>query len=199
MLLSMYLACVQKKKLISAVRSGVGAFAAPDGLHLAPGKWLIVVAHRFSHEFEGLASLTYMFPQDGLMLFMMEAGCIVEMIKQCHLIHIIIKFFRCIRDCATQWTAFVVGCLTNDNGSLLCCSIRNILRFRGNCVGLPKTRSGKIMRRVLRKIATKDEKELGDLSTLADPEVVKVLLGKYLTMQAFQCWTRQTHSRVAAK
>ena len=44
-------------------------------------------------------------------------------------------------------------------------------------VGLPKTRSGKIMRRVLRKIATKEEKELGDLSTLADPEVVKQLIG----------------------
>ncbi len=33
------------------------------------------------------------------------------------------------------------------------------------------------MRRILRKIATKDEKELGDLSTLADPEVVKALIG----------------------
>lgn len=53
-------------------------------------------------------------------------------------------------------------------------------------VGLPKTRSGKIMRRVLRKIATKEEKELGDLSTLADPEVVKVLLGEsaFLSIQS---------------
>ena len=42
--------------------------------------------------------------------------------------------------------------------------------------GLPKTRSGKIMRRVLRKIATKQEKELGDLSTLSDPETVKQLI-----------------------
>ena len=33
------------------------------------------------------------------------------------------------------------------------------------------------MRRVLRKIATKEEKDLGDLSTLADPEVVKALIG----------------------
>lgn len=42
--------------------------------------------------------------------------------------------------------------------------------------GLPKTRSGKIMRRVLRKIAAGQEDELGDISTLADPSVVKQLL-----------------------
>nr|QKY14944.1 acetyl-coenzyme a synthetase (ACSA) [Polytomella parva] len=42
--------------------------------------------------------------------------------------------------------------------------------------GLPKTRSGKIMRRVLRKIATKEEKELGDISTLAEPGVVQQLI-----------------------
>ena len=39
--------------------------------------------------------------------------------------------------------------------------------------GLPKTRSGKIMRRVLKKIAN-DEKDLGDISTMADPTVVEV-------------------------
>ncbi|KAF6258777.1 acetyl-CoA synthetase [Scenedesmus sp. NREL 46B-D3] len=42
--------------------------------------------------------------------------------------------------------------------------------------GLPKTRSGKIMRRVLRKIAAKQEDELGDVSTLADPLVVEQLV-----------------------
>jgi acetyl-CoA synthetase len=42
--------------------------------------------------------------------------------------------------------------------------------------GLPKTRSGKIMRRVLRKIAAREESELGDTSTLADPGVVDELL-----------------------
>ena len=41
---------------------------------------------------------------------------------------------------------------------------------------LPKTRSGKIMRRILRKIATGDIKNLGDTSTLADPSVVEKLL-----------------------
>ena len=38
---------------------------------------------------------------------------------------------------------------------------------------LPKTRSGKIMRRILRKIANNDDKNLGDISTLVDPGVVK--------------------------
>jgi acetyl-CoA synthetase len=42
--------------------------------------------------------------------------------------------------------------------------------------GLPKTRSGKIMRRILRKIAANDFSNLGDTSTLADPEVVKDLI-----------------------
>ena len=44
--------------------------------------------------------------------------------------------------------------------------------------GLPKTRSGKIMRRILRKIAEGDTKNLGDISTLADPSVVKKLIKK---------------------
>ncbi|WP_332658239.1 acetate--CoA ligase [Brevundimonas sp.] len=43
--------------------------------------------------------------------------------------------------------------------------------------GLPKTRSGKIMRRILRKIAEGDVGSLGDTSTLADPGVVDELLG----------------------
>ena len=42
--------------------------------------------------------------------------------------------------------------------------------------GLPKTRSGKIMRRILRKIAEGDIGELGDTSTLADPAVVDDLV-----------------------
>ncbi len=42
--------------------------------------------------------------------------------------------------------------------------------------GLPKTRSGKIMRRILRKIAENDTSNLGDTSTLADPSVVDDLL-----------------------
>ena len=42
--------------------------------------------------------------------------------------------------------------------------------------GLPKTRSGKIMRRILRKIAENDHTTLGDISTLADPSVVDHLI-----------------------
>ncbi len=42
--------------------------------------------------------------------------------------------------------------------------------------GLPKTRSGKIMRRILRKIAANEAEQLGDISTLADPSVVAQLV-----------------------
>ena len=42
--------------------------------------------------------------------------------------------------------------------------------------GLPKTRSGKIMRRILRKIAANEHHELGDTSTLAEPAVVDHLV-----------------------
>jgi acetyl-CoA synthetase len=42
--------------------------------------------------------------------------------------------------------------------------------------GLPKTRSGKIMRRILRKIAEGDMSNLGDTSTLADPSAVDDLV-----------------------
>ncbi|MCU9951350.1 acetate--CoA ligase [Pseudomonas sp. PDM13] len=46
--------------------------------------------------------------------------------------------------------------------------------------GLPKTRSGKIMRRILRKIACNELDSLGDTSTLADPSVVESLIDKRL-------------------
>ena len=46
--------------------------------------------------------------------------------------------------------------------------------------GLPKTRSGKIMRRILRKIAANEHNQLGDISTLADPSVVDKLIKKRL-------------------
>jgi acetyl-CoA synthetase len=48
---------------------------------------------------------------------------------------------------------------------------------------LPKTRSGKIMRRILRKIAENDCDNLGDISTLAEPEVVD------------DCWLNAVHQR----
>jgi acetyl-CoA synthetase len=50
--------------------------------------------------------------------------------------------------------------------------------------GLPKTRSGKIMRRILRKVACMETGDLGDISTLADPSVVEQLIEKRLTLSA---------------
>jgi acetyl-CoA synthetase len=44
--------------------------------------------------------------------------------------------------------------------------------------GLPKTRSGKIMRRILRKISS-NESDFGDITTLADPSVVQIILNKH--------------------
>ncbi|GAA5970716.1 hypothetical protein JCM8115_006006 [Rhodotorula mucilaginosa] len=44
---------------------------------------------------------------------------------------------------------------------------------------LPKTRSGKIMRRILRKISAGEGDQLGDLSTLADPSVVDQIKEKF--------------------
>ncbi len=46
--------------------------------------------------------------------------------------------------------------------------------------GLPKTRSGKIMRRILRKVASKDTSNLGDTSTLLNPEVVQNIINEAL-------------------
>ena len=48
--------------------------------------------------------------------------------------------------------------------------------------GLPKTRSGKIMRRILRKVAEGDFENLGDTSTLADPSVVENLITNKLSL-----------------
>jgi len=50
--------------------------------------------------------------------------------------------------------------------------------------GLPKTRSGKIMRRILRKIAEDDAANLGDISTLADPSVVGDLVDNRMNRAA---------------
>jgi len=49
--------------------------------------------------------------------------------------------------------------------------------------GLPKTRSGKIMRRILRKVVAGEEDSLGDTSTLADPSVVDAIISKVKALQ----------------
>jgi acetyl-CoA synthetase len=46
--------------------------------------------------------------------------------------------------------------------------------------GLPKTRSGKIMRRILRKIAHNEVDNLGDISTLLNPDVVQRIIDNKL-------------------
>ena len=48
--------------------------------------------------------------------------------------------------------------------------------------GLPKTRSGKIMRRILRKIAANEFENFGDTSTLLNPEVVDDIVDSYKEM-----------------
>ena len=45
--------------------------------------------------------------------------------------------------------------------------------------GLPKTRSGKIMRRILRKISSGELSDFGDISTLADPSIVDKMVEAY--------------------
>ena len=49
--------------------------------------------------------------------------------------------------------------------------------------GLPKTRSGKIMRRILRKVAGGEFDKLGDTSTLADPSVVEDLIANKVNLK----------------
>jgi acetyl-CoA synthetase len=49
--------------------------------------------------------------------------------------------------------------------------------------GLPKTRSGKIMRRILRKIASSEYDGMGDISTLAEPDVVNRLIEEHQKSQ----------------
>ena len=49
--------------------------------------------------------------------------------------------------------------------------------------GLPKTRSGKVMRRILRKVAEGEPEALGDVSTLADPSVVDAIISGARTLE----------------
>ena len=51
------------------------------------------------------------------------------------------------------------------------------------CSGLPKTRSGKIMRRILRKVAADQPDELGDVSTLAEPSVVDEIVANHIKLK----------------
>jgi acetyl-CoA synthetase len=48
--------------------------------------------------------------------------------------------------------------------------------------GLPKTRSGKIMRRILRKIVENDLENIGDISTLLNPEIIDKIISEKKTL-----------------
>ena len=81
------------------------------------------------------------------------------------------------------YVSLKVGSNPNDNLKQI---LKNVVREKIGPIatpdlihftqGLPKTRSGKIMRRILRKIAANEHRDLGDTSTLADPTVVKELV-----------------------
>ena len=70
---------------------------------------------------------------------------------------------KALRDELRQWVRREIGAIASPD-------------FIQWAPGLPKTRSGKIMRRILRKIAANEADQLGDTSTLADPGVVKDLV-----------------------
>jgi acetyl-CoA synthetase len=72
-----------------------------------------------------------------------------------------------LRDELRQWVRKEIGAIASPD-------------FIQWAPGLPKTRSGKIMRRILRKIAANEADQLGDTSTLADPGVVKDLVSHRL-------------------
>jgi acetyl-CoA synthetase len=68
-----------------------------------------------------------------------------------------------LRRALVQWVRHEIGPIATPD----------VIQF---APGLPKTRSGKIMRRILRKIAENETANLGDISTLADPSVVATLI-----------------------
>ena len=75
----------------------------------------------------------------------------------------------------------------SDNNNIIKFTFYEIWYFVGFAIpefilftpGLPKTRSGKIMRRILRKIAANQMDDLGDISTLAEPEIVETIIQKH--------------------
>ena len=75
-----------------------------------------------------------------------------------------------MRGCGRDLGARLCRCVRHTIGSF---AVPDVIH---HAPGLPKTRSGKIMRRILRKIATGQHDNLGDVSTLADPSVVAVLV-----------------------
>ncbi len=92
-------------------------------------------------------------------------------------------------DDITGWSiyAYVVPMAGKEPSDELAAEIKKIVRkeispiatpkfIQFAAAGLPKTRSGKVMRRILRKIVERDVDQIGDTSTLADPSVVTALI-----------------------
>jgi len=85
--------------------------------------------------------------------------------------------------------AFVILDIITDNETLLFAELIAIVSQNIGAIakpdrfvilsGLPKTRSGKIMRRILRKIAEGETEAIGDISTLLNPEIVEEIIRKY--------------------
>jgi acetyl-CoA synthetase len=71
-----------------------------------------------------------------------------------------------LKEILSEQTAKIIGPIAKPD----------IIQF---AVALPKTRSRKIMRRLLRKIASGETQDFGDVSTLADPKVIEELLKEH--------------------
>ncbi len=80
-------------------------------------------------------------------------------------------------DASDQLKAELIGLVRREIGAI---ATPDYIQF---AAALPKTRSGKIMRRILRKVASNQFDELGDISTLADPGVVEDIIHDRLTQK----------------
>jgi acetyl-CoA synthetase len=85
--------------------------------------------------------------------------------------------------------AYVIAKLDNEHHARVKSEIAKLVRLQIGGIakldkivfvnGLPKTRSGKIMRRILRKLAAGERKDFGDITTLVNPEIVDELLAEF--------------------
>ncbi|XP_013387971.1 acetyl-coenzyme A synthetase 2-like, mitochondrial [Lingula anatina] len=91
-----------------------------------------------------------------------------------------------LKDDATQTAADIIPELRNlIKTQIASYAVPDIILI---APGLPKTRSGKIMRRILRKIAASQHDDLGDISTLAEPGVVQVIVDHHNEISEKKSW-----------
>jgi acyl-CoA synthetase (AMP-forming)/AMP-acid ligase II len=142
-----------RKDLVKTVREQIGAFAAPDVIHWTPGDAAV--------------------PPPGSAVTL--ATSILAAAACSHAWGLQVGFARtgAMRSCAA-------GASNAPRRHSNVSSVQHECDLSGaaarGAAGLPKTRSGKIMRRILRKIAMKKDDELGDITTLADPAVVEQII-----------------------